>query len=160
MSKEFVWTDELVKEFAYNWLDDNFEKFKVGESRLEKFKESKTKKPVLFTTEDGVDIEQGNPNDIWRVFITPSSYEAWKPIQMGIPQYINSKDEKYFYYKKSAEEYILMNKPCLSIADVYNLCIALQFHNRVHDRADEDYYAVYVDLLYKRLKELAKTKIK
>jgi hypothetical protein len=72
----------------------------------------KYKKP-LFTTEDGVDIFEGDTifgvNIDWKVFShytdLQNKVKSWgiKPI---------------FSTKKAAEEYIIMNKPCLSINDL------------------------------------------
>lgn len=77
-------------------------------------------KQTLFTTEDGVDIYEGddfyfvkikNSNSldfIWEIS-TPNSSFVYEP-----------EFEKYFSTKKAAEEYIIMNKPCLSINDIIN----------------------------------------
>lgn len=71
-------------------------------------------KPVLFTTEDGVDIGQGYKGDLWRVFTSGTSYETWKPYNFGMPQYKNP-SEKYFSKLEAAEQYIDLNKPKLSL---------------------------------------------
>ena len=74
------------------------------------------KKP-LFTTEDGVDIFEGDE------FVITSNFKL--EMYRGIP-FIADKattvlnNRKYFSTKKAAEEYILYNKPCLSINDVKN----------------------------------------
>jgi hypothetical protein len=70
-----------------------------------------TKKP-LFTTEDGVDIFK---NDICWV-VNSNNYALYKwtnPINTVIID-----DEKYFSTIEAAKDYILMNKPCLSINDL------------------------------------------
>lgn len=72
----------------------------------------------LFVTDDGVGIPQGYEGRLWRVFVTNTSFEMWKPYEMGMPRYINSKEEKYFSTEQAAQEYILMNKPCLSVNEV------------------------------------------
>ena len=70
----------------------------------------KPKKP-LFTTEDGVDIFEGNK--YWK-------NNGWLNVKLNIA----GKDEPYilndkpFSTKKLAKEYIIMNKPCLSIKDI------------------------------------------
>ena len=93
-------------------------------SKIEKLSPSSTNdKEPLFTTEDGIGIKQGYKGDLWRVFIVPHSYESWKPYNLGMPQYINSDEEKYFSTEESAKEYCLLNKPCLSVEDcrqIYN----------------------------------------
>lgn len=79
------------------------------------------KPQVLFTTEDGVQIHQGYEGKIWRVFIKPHSFEMWKPYEIGMPQYINSAEEKYFSTEATAKEFCIMNKPCLSVNDILAL---------------------------------------
>jgi hypothetical protein len=76
----------------------------------------KIKQP-LFTTEDGVEIFEGD--NIWEVFSSfQISITIWKS------NYGNNgkplKNKLYFSTKEKAEEYILMNKPCLSVKDVMN----------------------------------------
>jgi len=65
-----------------------------------------------------------------------------------------------FSTRDKAIEYVKRKKEVFSVDDILNLCEQIQFHNRIHDRADEDYYAVYVSLLEKRLLEISQTKIK
>jgi len=181
MSKDNFWTDEQVEYCLLSILNNYHYNGSFGE-KISKFKErhqiggtydgKKTNflthdevgqwqepKPALFTTEDGVEIKQGYDGDLWRVFITNHSYDMWKPYNLGMPQYIDSKSEKYFSTESAAQEYITLNKPCLSVNDVLGLCDDMQFHTR-QDRMDEDYYAVYVSLLDARIKELAKQKTK
>lgn len=71
----------------------------------------KAKQP-LFTTEDGVDIFEGDSywyiNNMSTVHKTVAKYEG-----------SNSLGLKLFSTKEKAEEYIIMNKPCLSLNDVY-----------------------------------------
>lgn len=81
----------------------------LGYSMLEDIKHSKQ---PLFTTEDGVDIYEGDK--IWFVDI-----DYWIPEER-----ISKKRDIYknrglfpFSTKEKAEEYIIMNKPCLSIED-------------------------------------------
>jgi hypothetical protein len=72
---------------------------------------NKIKKP-LFTTEDGVDIFEEDKAYMvcpyWRV----DEYEISKN---------TATDRKWFSTKEAAEEYILMNKPCLSINDIKSI---------------------------------------
>jgi hypothetical protein len=72
------------------------------------------KKKLLFRTEDGVDIFEGD-----KVFIVTKTYFHFS----RNPCLCNSNfkpNSNYLYFstKEAAEEYILMNKPCLSINDV------------------------------------------
>jgi len=75
---------------------------------------------TVFTTEDGFSVPANYDGEMWRVFITPHSYEMWKPYNLGLPfigQPIPS-GEKYFSTKEAAEKYITEFKPCLSVWDV------------------------------------------
>lgn len=77
----------------------------------------KEEKPLLFVTEDGAKITDDYEGGIWRIFIGNSSFESWRPYDLGIPDFYNE-DEKYFLTKQSANEYVLMNAPRFSINDV------------------------------------------
>ena len=72
----------------------------------------KLKKP-LFTTEDGVDMFEN-----FIVYAVRPDYTLWCPkvTYNFIGNIIN--DYKIFSTEKAAEEYILMNKPCLSLNDI------------------------------------------
>jgi len=109
-------------------------------------------KKVLFTTEDGVDIEQGYNGDLWRVFMVNHSYELWKPYNLGMPQFINSKEEKYFSTEDAAKKYILENKPMFSVKDIEALHIDLDFESTL----PEGDYTVIVP---NKLIEAAKKKL-
>jgi len=78
---------------------------------------SKKKKPLL-TTEDGVDIFEG---DIFYLFTTAYNDKTRINIYEQVANYhYNNCTQKSFSTKEAAKEYILMNKPCLSIIDVVN----------------------------------------
>lgn len=94
----------------------------IGTVALNKI--SKSKQP-LFTTEDGVDIFEG---DEYFELITPNFHNKtciWNILHNKTRTNINY-DQKsnrehgriWFSTKEKAEEYILMNKPCLSINDL------------------------------------------
>jgi len=71
-------------------------------------------KQRLFTTEDGVDVFEGDnyvivDNKDWYIDSTGGKN-------------LNEKDYRlYFSTKEKAEEYIVLNKPCLSFNEVYSL---------------------------------------
>lgn len=68
----------------------------------------------LFTTEDGVDIFEGDKyyrNSGWH-------FESCKFIHTATKDTKFFMSDKPFSTKEKAEEYILMNKPCLSINDI------------------------------------------
>jgi len=85
-------------------------------------------KQKLFTTEDGVDIFKGDKT--YYVFndLTPECNSGFKckwKVRGGFYQnyQVNQGNEYYkvFSTKEKAEEYILMNKPCLSINEIQSL---------------------------------------
>ena len=68
----------------------------------------------LFTTEDGVDIFKGDK--YWKV----NNYLNLSNRQKATGSTSDLNPAKYFSTKEKAEEYILMNKPCLSLNDIEN----------------------------------------
>lgn len=76
-------------------------------------------KQKLFTTEDGVEIFE---DDTYYAL-----EDNYKDIWLKVVKYIGCSEPngiKQFSTKKAAEEYILMNKPCLSINDVISMSIS------------------------------------
>jgi hypothetical protein len=71
------------------------------------------KKP-LFTTEDSKDIFEGDK--YWWVNIN-GDWKVWGPVVTGMMS-SKTKGIPHFSTKEAAEEYIIMNKPCLSINDI------------------------------------------
>lgn len=87
----------------------------------------KKSKPVL-TTADGVDIYEGE--SYWFIWLNDST--CIKNNQAFTPYYITnikklsgettfSEDARFFSTKIAAEAYILFNKPCLSLNDVFKV---------------------------------------
>jgi hypothetical protein len=80
----------------------------------QKYIDDNKPKVKLFTTEDGVDIFEND--EVWGI-----TKNVWKPFYRNAK--LNNKivTETWFHgkfsTKEKAEEYILMNKPCLSIND-------------------------------------------
>lgn len=112
----------------------------------------KVKQP-LFTTEDGKPVYLDQR--IW--WVRKSDFELdFHDFYKGESHY----PDRFLYFstKEAAEDYILMNKPVHSVNDIMKLCDPIKFHNR-NDRSDEDYSAIYVSVLAKKLIELAKTKL-
>ncbi len=72
-------------------------------------------KPVLFTTEDNQPVYMGET--YWKVTILDQCWKANETVMReelaNPPSYF-----KYFSTKEAAEQYILENKPCLSVKDV------------------------------------------
>lgn len=67
------------------------------------------KSEVLFRSEDGVDIFEGDKT-CWINNWTVTNFADWKRN--------NNKKELHFSTKEAAEEYILMNKPQYSLNDI------------------------------------------
>jgi hypothetical protein len=82
-------------------------------------KQAKKLKPILFTTEDGVDIFEGDA--FWFVAKDFTGKEPGKLIAEKniVAQYSQAR----FSTKEKAQEYIILNKPCLSINDVKGFLI-------------------------------------
>lgn len=82
-------------------------------------------KPVLFYTEDGVDIYEGDEIHIFYLdTFQINSYKkgwlkSWRPL----------KRELVFSTKEAAEEYAILNKPCLSINDVATVYVTANKYN-------------------------------
>ena len=102
----------FIKKFNINNLNVLICTSKTGECfNIENLEH--IKKP-LFTTEDGVDIFEND--EVWGI-----TKNVWKPFYRNAK--LNNKivTETWFHgkfsTKEKAEEYILMNKPCLSIND-------------------------------------------
>lgn len=111
----FVWTDELVREFATKVTESFLNKYKPLPN-LEDFKLEKIKQP-LFTTTDGKDIYD---NDLY--WTVDSLFTIW---YSGAASEIfdsgKNKSCKYFSTEEAAKEYIVMNKLCLSVNDFVSL---------------------------------------
>lgn len=79
----------------------------------------KIKEPI-FQTEDGVDIFEDNKY----YYINSNFSDPWEIIhtKADCPGIIDKNDLNYkrFSTKEKAEEYILLNKPCLSVNDIKN----------------------------------------
>ena len=99
---------------------------------------SKGKQP-LFTTEDGVDIFKNIDKYYTPIYIVDKALNIkYCEKDFSVKP---SENVKYFSTKEKAEEYILMNKPCLSLKEI------------------ENYSNITLGGL-KSLKELVKTKLK
>ena len=98
------YTTEIEVHFAYNRRKTMLNNLK------------KCKKP-LFTTEDGVDIFEGD-----KIFpVNRTNFQHYDSNRVITSNFQQSSVYKYFSTKEAAEKYILMNKPCLSINDVLSI---------------------------------------
>jgi hypothetical protein len=104
-----------ITEFAK--MADTIQVIGEGEGRAIFYRlksiEKLSKKTPLFTTEDGVDIFEGDD-----YFVVNHEYEIKKFTVCGGPFTFKNLG---FSSKEKAEEYILMNKPCLSLNETKKL---------------------------------------
>jgi hypothetical protein len=96
--------------------EDNILKIYIGGGVNAILKSIQLKKKPLFTTEDGVDIFK---SDVF-YFVRNNEYDNWTIDNMYGQDKDTCKTHKRFSTEKKAEEYILMNKPCLSVQDIFN----------------------------------------
>lgn len=90
----------------------------IVENNPKFFEEIIEKKP-LFVTEDGKDVF--NDDMVWRV------YNDWSFSDFKAQNNPTYPVRKYFSTKEKAEEFIILNKPVLSINDVLNAQDGLMF---------------------------------
>lgn len=111
---------------------------------IQKFKQS------LFKTKDGIDIFKGD--EIWSVNETSFNLTIDSPVLIDSSNVDKlSKKNIKFSTKEKAEEYIILNKPCLSHKDVYDLLGRLS----TASLRQSDYYS-----LNDKLKQIIKNKLK
>ena len=106
MSTEFQWTDETVKEFVTDLLRNGF--YNIPKHLVD-YKASKQPKPVLFTTEDGVPLHEGDKHWYVRTDFEIEEYIATASWTSPV---------RCFSTKEKAEEYCLYNRPLLSLREV------------------------------------------
>ena len=87
----------------------------------------KVKQP-LFTTEDGVDIFHG----MYYYHVSGNFNITERTANLEVDsetgnKYDLSNGHRYFSTKEKAEEYVLLNKPCLSLNDIFNTITWLHF---------------------------------
>lgn len=136
MNNEFIWNDDLVKEFIRETF--NREPHNYLPMAIQQFKKSK-KKP-LFITEDGKEIFESD-----KYWITYGTTEIKDYIALPGFSFPNIGDSKRFSTKEAAEEYILYNLPCLSVNDIVSLSNYLT--------------AIRIEISRKELEDIAKEKI-
>lgn len=102
----------------------------------------KKAKPTLFTTEDGVAVREGD--DVFIVSKDDFTLSD-KPYKTSSRFVLYSETQLYFSTKEKALEWIYLNKPVLSAADVYSTTAK---------------YDIYVEKIEKEIEQLAKSKIK
>ena len=117
----------------------------VGTYNLSEIEKVKQRVP-LFTTEDGVDIFEGDTRSL---YLTDKDFTLWTNTAKNCVGDINT---KYFFSSDKCKEYILMNKPSLSLNDllsVWDKSCEVKYPANFYESAP----------LFKSFKELAKSKI-
>lgn len=124
---KFEWTDELVAEygqFFHNAFNNPVKN--LGKCMLTEFKLSKLRLPILIT-EDGVEIFNVE-QVLWCVYIEEGyGYSLYIPFKWSgfRGAYENQKRfMKVFSSIETAQEWIVNNKPCLSVNDVMGLVMS------------------------------------
>ena len=118
INKIDIVNDKCMVTALYDTNNPNGSRFHYNLNNLKKAKQP------LFTTEDGVDIFEGdnlysidNMLNIRKHLLFNARYDDNTLLNNRI--FFNS-DYKHFSTKEKAEEYILMNKPLLSLSDVWD----------------------------------------
>lgn len=123
MTKEEYLKDPIVREIALEfWVRQEFvdPETKVGDSRWKEYVKACSRKP-LFTTEDGKEIFEGDA--YWSLF-TEADPLIKKWVANGPYKMTHSfgpvtiRGFKIFKYEEAANEYIIQNKPVLSLKEV------------------------------------------
>lgn len=110
------WTDADMIQFGRECIFSIANKVPTTtQDTLDKFKASKTPvKEKLFTTTDGVDIYFGE----WCWVVSPETSFGWTPCKVLMNATPLDVRGKYFSTEQAASEFVLLNKPCLSVQDL------------------------------------------
>ena len=111
INKICIVNDKCMVSALYDINNPNGSRLHYNLNNLKKHKQP------LFTTEDGVDIFEGD-----KYFICTASLSNCINNEGIVSKFFKpNPNYKYFSTKEKAEEYILMNKPCLSLKEIYDL---------------------------------------
>lgn len=133
----FEWNDSLVQEFC-NWFCriPAHEVYKAD--RIKEFKASKQRKAILVTEDGKPQFEGDRP---W--YVTEKYHLGGAADLVNNKAYHPASNYKYFSTQEIAENYIIENKPCLSVNDVMKLAMS---HNDIHN-----YHANLIQLAKNKL---------
>jgi len=148
-----------ISSFSINWMEIGFKihcddvgKGNINDGCFFELQDLQKAKTPLFTTEDGVDIFEGD--DFYYVKFIQYNMTMGKPFEIVKGNHPTFKYEpqfeKYFSTKETAEEYILMNKPCLSLNDIFKDVEEMRKGLKTFENSQ----------LAKRFKKLVKQKLK
>lgn len=122
----------------------------VGEKATDFLNHIKRDKTPLFTTEDGVEIFEGEEYH----YVAKGFYYGSQICSKDHKELTNSSETVRFSTRKKAEEYILLNKPCLSLNDLFK-----NFYPEEYDFKNRKNNGAIEDLHTNDLIELAKSKL-
>lgn len=117
---------------------------------------------VLFTTEDGVPVHEG-------IKVCLVSTTNWAKVDTIVPPDgkpftgVTGSEFKYFSTREAADEYIVMNKPCLSLKDLrdnWHSSEEIKSQNLAHSRQFYINDLENRNPLFQRFKEIVKSKLK
>lgn len=153
MSTEFKWTDELVEQLIWDEYGSPDVRRKVADFKASHSvsEGGESRREFLFTTEDGVDVFEGDS-----VFLLTT--ERWLISRCAAPRNPfkgNKIQFKYFSTEEAATDYINMNKPVLCVLDIHTILLCL---SHVNDRDINKYD--YNDQIKKSVFTAAQSKIK
>lgn len=128
MSKEFNWTDELVSKSVKYWINEAsnlgfekaLEKFKAEHSQP-KISDADVTPPVILTTEDGVEVRDGNQYVWGTTVITDSDSMVGRYKARDAKDWHGDGRNIAFSTEEKALEYIRLNKVRHSDKDVMQL---------------------------------------
>jgi len=140
MSTEFQWNDETVLEFVQFTLK-NSPLLQGRRADIKQFKENKQPK-IMFTTSDGVDIAIGD-----RYYYVTREFNSYLDTcdSLSGGKFVSGTrvGDVYFSTEAAAEDFILENKPLLSLKEILS----------VGNTGENNPY-------YKKLVDIAKSKLK
>lgn len=117
-----------------------------------------TNNQPLFTTEDGNTVYEGDKF----VIVELPSYRVSKSICINHAGAGGHGNQKYFSTEVAANEYVLLNKPCLSLSDILKSWHSYEDIKQMHLAHAYKFYEndiYWRNPLFLRLKELVKSKI-
>lgn len=128
----FTIGDKIQNGEAAKLLDITIKNFDVNDEYLvittsgsSKLKSIEHRKQPILTTEDGVDIFEGDPYTFIWVQSPARGQNTFKPYEVK-KAFLEeddswSEDARYFSSKEKAEDYVFLNTPSLSIQDLVNI---------------------------------------
>lgn len=114
MENNFIWTDDVVLEFLSAQIPKAANKMVFNyKEMVDDFKRSKERK-LLFITQDGISVYEKD-----KFYTVTDSFEVVMSDAVRGIHITTQIISRSFYTPDAANEYILMNKPCLSVRDIH-----------------------------------------